>query len=219
MPTPSRPRTERGLALPVVLIFVLIITLTALFSMRTAIFGENISRNQLDLQLARQAAEAALRDAERDLLMATGDLVLGARCARKSRRPLIGGALADFDATCTGGQCTGVDGTTSNFATRTNPAPWWPADSDADKSGKWNDNLATKPEAGKDSTSLCDTFKGGVPLGTFTAAPLVAGVSRQPEYLIEVFGSNDLFRITARGFGADSRTEVLLQTQFSLPQD
>ena len=213
----SRP--ARGLALPVVLVFVLVLTLTALFGMRTAIFGEGISRNQLDLQLARQAAEAALRDAERDLLLASGDQVTGARCARNARRPLTGGALADFDASCTAGQCLGVDGRDSDYAARTNPQPWWPSHSVASKSGQWNDDLGTKPEAGKDSSALCGTFTGGVPLGTYTAAPLVAGVARQPEYLIEIFGSNDLFRITARGFGADARTEVMLQSNFSLPSE
>lgn len=56
-----------GIALPVVLMFLLIITISAVYSIRRSTLAEGITRNQLDYEVARQSAEAALRDAERDL--------------------------------------------------------------------------------------------------------------------------------------------------------
>ena len=56
--------------------------------------------------------------------------------------------------------------------------PWWAED----KGGKWNNDLSSKPAAVNQN---CNTFKGGVPLGTYTGVPQIAGVAQQPEYLIE----------------------------------
>jgi type IV pilus assembly protein PilX len=88
--------------------------------------------------------------------------------------------------------------------------PWWPASA----SGQWNNSFETKPRG---ATPNC-TFNGGVPLGTFTGATAIAGVARQPEYLIEMVkrasGRLVFFRITARGFGVSERTQVMLQTYF-----
>ena len=55
-----------------------------------------------------------------------------------------------------------------------------------------------------------------MPLGTFTGTPGVTGVSRQPEYLIEYMqrGDDIYFRNTARGWGLDPNTEVVLQSYF-----
>jgi Tfp pilus assembly protein PilX len=41
-------------------------------------------------------------------------------------------------------------------------------------------------------------------------------VARQPEYLIEYLaaGNDKVMRITARGFGADINTEVVMQSYF-----
>src|SRR5262245_56187524 len=61
MPAPHQP--QKGVALPVVLMFLLVITSLAIFSARYATMGEGMARNQLDAERARQAAESALRDA------------------------------------------------------------------------------------------------------------------------------------------------------------
>lgn len=200
---------QRGIAMVVVLMFLLVITGLALFSARYATLGEGMARNQLDSERARQAAESALRDAERDLQLPGGPaLPTNAKCSRDDVRPVFTRYSA-FTPTCTGGQCSTDEAvyTASKFGTTTNAEVWW-------NGGKWENDLTTKPTA----VGVNCTFSGAVPLGTFTGAAPIAGVARQPEYLMEIIsrGSGRLvfFRVTARGFGASDRTQVVLQTYF-----
>lgn len=60
-------RTESGAALVVALIFLLVMTLTAVVAMRTTTLEERMAGNARDRDKAFQAAEAALRDAENRL--------------------------------------------------------------------------------------------------------------------------------------------------------
>lgn len=211
-PATARRRPEQGVALAVVLMFLLVITGLALFSARYATMGESMARNQLDAERARQAAESALRDAERDLML-TGAAVTGALCDRSAVRPVFLN-FSSFTAACPGGQCelpevayTSVDWSSS---THTNAMPWWPTAN----GGVWNNDFAAKPRG---ASASCN-FNGGVPIGTYTGAAAIAGVARQPEYLIEVFNRGNsrliFFRITARGFGALEATQVVLQSYF-----
>jgi len=197
-----------GIALPVVLMFLLIITISAVYSIRRSTLSEGITRNQLDYEVARQSAEAALRDAERDLFASYTVKPTAALCDRSADRPLKDKLVAGlWETTCPKGQCRVSPDylVSSNYATKANPQPWWPASKD----GLWgnNENLAN-----------C-SFSGGVPIGTFTGTPNVSGVARQPEYLIEWIdrGSDPVMRITARGFGADLNTEVVLQSYVRPP--
>lgn len=213
----AHPSTQRGVALVVVLLFLLAITGLAVFSARYASLGEGMARNQLDAERARQAAESALRDAERDLMLTSDTLPVGAPCDRRPIRPAVDYPSA-FSADCPGGQCSAADNTYGSTdwstTTGTGSVPWWPEA----KGGKWNNNTGTKPSRG--SSANC-SFNGGVPLGTFTGVAAIPGVARQPEYLIEIVsrGSNRLFffRITARGFGASENTQVVLQSYFQPP--
>ena len=197
-----------GIALPVVLMFLLVITISAVYSIRRSTLAEGITRNQLDYEVARQSAEAALRDAERDLFASYTVKPTAALCDRSADRPLKDKLVAGlWETTCPKGQCRVSPDylVSSNYATKANPQPWWPASKD----GLWgyNENLAN-----------C-SFSGGVPIGTFTGTPNVSGVARQPEYLIEWIdrGSDPVMRITARGFGADLNTEVVLQSYVRPP--
>jgi type IV pilus assembly protein PilX len=60
----TRARHQRGVALIVVLILLLVMTLLGLSSMRGTVLEERMSGNMFDRGLAFQAAEAALREAE-----------------------------------------------------------------------------------------------------------------------------------------------------------
>ena len=208
-------RMQRGVALVVVLLFLLAITGLAVFSARYASLGEGMARNQLDAERARQAAESALRDAERDLMLTEATQPNGAPCDRRPVRPVALYLSSSFTEDCPGGQCSATDNTYGstdwNTTTGTGSVPWWPAG----KGGKWNNNFDSKPSRG--SSANCG-FNGAVPLGTFTGAAPIPGVAHQPEYLIELVsrGSNRLifFRITARGFGASENTQVILQSYF-----
>jgi type IV pilus assembly protein PilX len=209
-----RPARQQGVAMVVVLMLMLALMGIVAFSARNATFGEASSRNQLDGEIARQAAESAMRDAERDLLLSDGSVLQGtAKCKREAARPLES-AIAGFSATCVGGQCDKALNdykTTSWVASSTNAEPWWPTA----KGGLWGDP-STKPQAVNAAT--CATFTGGVPIGLYTGAPPVPGVAIQPEYLIEQFSRSGgriiYYRITARGFGVSDRTQVVLQSYF-----
>ncbi|MBT9609571.1 MAG: PilX N-terminal domain-containing pilus assembly protein [Aquabacterium commune] len=209
---------DRGMALVVVLLFTIALTGIALVSARLALGGEGLARNQLDHQVARQAAEAALRDAERDLLLSANGSAT-ATCPRDADRP-VQNQVPRFTANCLRGQCSlnesevrAVNYSDATSTTTTGEA-WWPTR----KGGRWNDTASTKPSAGNGGS--CATFTGAVPLGTFTGTRAIPAVAQQPEYLLEPLrrGSQLLFRITARGFGYRAGTEVVLQSYFVVPE-
>lgn len=60
----SSPKTQRGVALAVVLMLLLVMTLLALVSLRGTLMEERMSANLMDRSLSFQAAEAALREGE-----------------------------------------------------------------------------------------------------------------------------------------------------------
>lgn len=208
-PTQGRPtRPAQGMALLVVLMFLLVTTGITLYSARSAITGESASRNQMSNELAKQAAEAALRDAERDLFLTAN---VATACQRNDFG-LDRFTSQHFTANCFLGQCQPLPPTTAReWITPPDPAkaePWWPAS----RGGLWNDNKTAL------QVSSCN-FAGGVPLGTFTKAPPLVGVALQPEYLIELMqrGDTRYFRITARGFGLTTDTQVVLQSYLEFP--
>ena len=220
--------SQRGISLVTVLLFLVAITSIAVLSARKATLQEGAGRNQLDMEVARQAAESALRDAERDLSGAAPVDKTNISCARPE--------ILTFDKDCTSGLCRKeTDGATnSNYANSNWSAavagsteksePWWPVS----KGGLWENSSITddsdtskKPGRTPPNDNFCETFTGGVPLGTYTGAEAIKGVAVQPEYLIEYFqkkleGSQeiDAYRITARGFGYTRRTQIVLQTVF-----
>jgi type IV pilus assembly protein PilX len=201
-----------------VIVLLLLITLSGLvlFSARNAGLSEGVARNELDAERARQAAESALRDAERDVMMQAQ--LPGTPCARAAR-PLYE-VTAGYTANCQTGLCDTPAQVyeQSNWATGANADPWWPSRSAW--TNQWNNVETSKPVIG---TGSCTTFVGGVPLGTFTGAPRIAGVARQPEYLLEYIqrgnGRADFMRITARGFGALEQTQVVLQSYYDVPKN
>ncbi len=216
---------QRGIALIVVLVFLLALTAISLYGARQAVFGERIARNVLDAQVAHQAAEAALRDAEADLAMPEGRNPQNAYCLRSGMRPIAAnvGMLVE-GASCLGGICrmtdpqyAALDANKAGVAKGDEApkgAPWW-AD---DKGGRWNNDFKTKPQAVNDQ---CSTFTGGVPLGTYTGKAHIDEVAQQPEYLIEYLGLRNqrpLFRITARGFGYDRGTQAVVQGYYVPPE-
>lgn len=237
---PSRYR-ERGVALVVVLLFLVAITGISVWTARQSMLAEGMARNQMDQEAARQAAESALRDAERDIDNAPlGILMTNASCQRNTTTVDTDGINpSSFTSDCARGLCLKDDAsyvlTDWVAATAANSAvaePWWPGS----KGGLWNDNEDDKPGRNPVNSDHCDTFTGGVPIGTYTGVPPIRGVAKQPEYLIEVFQRkhvrinlaetqvtstgekanqwSTMYRITARGFGYSQRTQVVLQSVF-----
>lgn len=67
-PSSLRPAAQRGISLIVVLIMLSAIFMIAAFGARLTLLGEKSARNDRDRQIAFQAAEAALSDAEIDIM-------------------------------------------------------------------------------------------------------------------------------------------------------
>lgn len=225
---------QRGVALVVVMVLLIAISGISAWTVRRSMLGENMARNQIDQQAARQAAESALRDAERDIMNTSATLLMNASCSRNVTEfnPNM------FKADCSLGLCMKPDAdyNTVNWANASASnqdvaEPWWPRS----KGGRWNETTGDKPDRTAATTDVghC-SFTGGVPFGTFTGAPAIKSVARQPEYIIETFRRKNvrinlaesqvssggeyanqwstMYRITARGFGYSSKTQVVLQT-------
>lgn len=216
---------NRGVALITVMLFLIALTGLAVWTARQSLLGEGLARNQLDRTAATQAAEAALRDAERDLTILTSAIRTNASCTRSREGPP---KSYEFTSDCTLGYCFkdeasygASDWSTATSSNKTVSEPWWPLN----KGGDWNNTFSEKPDRTITPADVtrCN-FKGGVPLGTFTGIPPITGVAIQPEYLIELYDRTKIstvtkqeepvYRITARGFGYTQRTQVVLQTIF-----
>lgn len=65
--TKSAPRHQQGIALFVVIVFVMLSMLLALWASRTAIFNEMVVGNDADYQRAFEAAQSLIQDAELDI--------------------------------------------------------------------------------------------------------------------------------------------------------
>lgn len=218
--SPSHKR-QRGVSLIIVLLFLVAITGISLWAARYSMLSEGMARNEMDKESARQAAESALRDAERDIMNIVPTLLTNASCSRSRSRPPI---PTDFTSTCNQGLCVRPEvdyiklDWTKSVDDKTLAEYWWPKT----QNGSWNDDATSKPGRDPVTSANCATFTGGVPLGTYTGIPAIRGVARQPEYLVERFNKisgllkkpTEVYRITSRGYGYSTRTQVVLQTIF-----
>ncbi|TSP12457.1 pilus assembly PilX family protein [Cupriavidus campinensis] len=201
---PTRLRRSgraRGVALITAVIMLLVITLLALGGARIALDTKRSTRNQRDFEIAYQAAEAALRDAEMDIQLANNPKSRSAKFSPLSAE----GFLA-------GGCNTGTDasapylGLCDTFANKENPI--------------WNT---------VDWTAAVGNTT--VEYGTFTGRnyPTGSGLTpgRKPRYLIEVLRENKngtlasgedavryMYRITAVGFGPNDTTRAIVQSTY-----
>lgn len=80
------PSQQRGVALFIVIIFVMLSMLLALWASRTAWFNEMIVGNDADYQRAFEAAQALLQDAELDIRREKSD---GSACISDDDRPTL----------------------------------------------------------------------------------------------------------------------------------
>lgn len=210
---------ERGVVLVVVLIFLLALSTLAVFSSRNATIGERQARNELEYQVARQAAEAALRDAEADLRMTNGEVTAtNALCPRggllRTAEAIVSDEEVEFTSTCLSGQCRIPESqyqvAYTAASTSNRGQPWWPRS----KGGLWNDDLTTKPSRSGGAIN-CSTFTGAVSLGVFTGTPALPGVARQPEYLIEYINPKQDTGLQAKDFRCTNPVGVGASTSAS----
>jgi type IV pilus assembly protein PilX len=189
-------RTERGLALVCALLSMLAALVIGVAVARGAFVLLAAASNERDRDIAQAAAEAALRDAERDI----------AGRAAASTTPVSSGRAAHF----------GPDGATAfvegcgrgaddlGLCLARMPPVWALLDLAAE------DNPALVPY-GRFTGAVLAVGHGVLP-------------ARLPAYLIErivppdaTAGQGMFYRITAIGFGTRAATQVVLQSLFRLP--
>ena len=194
----SRLQSQRGAVLIVALLFLVILTMLGVTAMTGTTMEQRMAGNTRDLAVALQAAEAAMRDARRDI---NGLYLNGAT----GRSPSL--HISQF------GDGTGTDNATCSSTAKGLCRP-----------GAYSRTLASiLPPA-----LNINTVASYAQYGDYTGSLPLNGVSNQPRYLIEFFclpggpasgwsiGSAPCkwYRITARGYGANPNSQVKLQEIF-----
>jgi type IV pilus assembly protein PilX len=191
---------QHGVALIVSLLMLIALLLLGISAAQIALQGEKASRNERDRQIAFQAAEAALLDAELDIENAPD--AQGSRSQRFSKDSALG-FPGEGDDVCHNGDANITLGLCRRTLDGTQPI-WHVVDF-----------------LNNDSSTV-----NSVPYGKFTGQTFPIGEGslprRLPRYVIELMTYNKqgesadrvsyFYRITAIGFGARDTTQVVLQT-------
>lgn len=200
----STPRRHRGFSLLVVLLLLLVVSVLGVAAARLALVNETIARSDRDTEIALQAAEAVLVDAERDVLGPNTDAA--ARLCLFNDRD-----IAAFVPGCGTGDKLGLCAAAAPGET---PA-WQTADLSPSSS------VAVRYGRFTGQTYPTGEGKGAVP-------------AHPPLYIVEVLHGNGgwepgllqsasagsaphIFRVTAVGYGVDAQTQVVLQTSLYKP--
>jgi type IV pilus assembly protein PilX len=190
LPAPFRParKNERGTALIVAMLFLVILAMLGISAMSGTTLEEKMSSNARDRNLAMQAAEAALRDGERDLSNATSRVT----------------AATQFTSACTNGlcltTCTSTTPLTCPSATLSNL-------SNSLKSAYFGQYVSAElPIQGpaNQPTYMIELLTGNAALNPASPAPPPGTTNR-------------LFRITAQSQGQNTNTAVTLQEIYFMP--
>lgn len=191
-----RRSREGGVALIMSLVILIVVLLLGISAAQNTLQGEKASRSDRDRQIAFQAAEAALMDAERD--------IEGAGPGASSRSSLF---AVDRNEGFMPGCGAGIGNRYLGLCLpNADPAlPVWQAVDFLDDSPQ-----AKSVPYGRFTGQLLPAGEGTLP-------------ARPPRYIVELLADNQagesaeaekhyLYRITAVGFGARDTTQVALQT-------
>ena len=213
---------EGGFSLIVALMMLIVIIILGISASQMAINEERGARNDRDRQIAFQAAEAALKDAEYEILNPASP-ACGAPSERGRGRT---GTLTCFNATNSIGYAVGCSASPNSGLCTYNPT--LPAYLDAANVDFYRDATGS----GNNHTVAYGTYSGRA-YGSQATLGIDKPVSRYPpRYIIELIPKNTsssdtvtgggtciglpcMFRVTAMGFGANSNSQVVLQTVVS----
>lgn len=197
----QRARREQGAVLLISLMFLIVLTLLGLSAMKATTLEERMAGNSRDYNIALQAAESALRDAETDL-KGTGVTVGRALTITTFPVNLIGSATPSGCAA--GGLCIIVNETTQLYKTA---------------SVDWSTSGTTSVQYGQYTGASSITGVSAQPRYVLELMQFADGKNK--DRVSGASGSADYYyiRITARGWGANAQTQVTLQEVFiiSLP--
>ena len=201
------PSQQKGAVLIVALLFLVILTILGITAMSGTTMEERMSGNSRDINVALQAAEAALRDARRDI----------------NRLPISGAGRASHmfgDAAGTLGSCN--IGEWRGLCRPLQPA-YAANSSDAIMPPPLNIDLQPA-----NAVATYGDFTGAPQLRATVRGTRNAPLAAQPRYLVELFclptravdsmGTQGVYckfyRITAQGFGVNPNSRVTLQEMF-----
>jgi type IV pilus assembly protein PilX len=181
---PAFPSRQAGAALITGLIFLVVLTMIGITAARMSTLEERMSGNMRDRAVAMQAAELALRDAERDVTNAV----------TASARNISG--LTDFSADC--GTATGT--TADDGLCYSGP-------------GVATTIISGNGFSGAISTTAYGDYTGATGITGLSAQPRYAieGIKKTPP---GGGGEVFYYRITARAQGVNPNTVVWLQEVF-----
>lgn len=186
-----RKQEQRGASLIMVMLILVVVSLLGVGGAQIALMSERGARNDRDQQVAWQAAEAALSDAE---------LELGGPAGSSLRKALFDGVnVSAFPPSCgTSGNSNGL----CYLVTSGKPA-WLTADFTAIGSSA--------------PTTQFGAFTGR----TFAAGGVGIQPAKAPRYIIEVvpdpaIKDSYLYRVTAMGFGPRADIQVMLQMLYRI---
>jgi type IV pilus assembly protein PilX len=195
---PPSLRRQQGATLVVGLIFLAVLTLIGVTAARVAGLEERMAGNLRDRAVALQAAEMALRDAERDIMLTGAPGTARPRAlSQMTFATDCGAAGAANERGLCDRRLSPTDYTASEIV--------WPA------FAVQGVNTA--------ALTLDMTAAPSVVYGTFTGATAIVGLTVQPRYVMERFeknvgGTKYYYRITARAQGINANTVVWLQEIF-----
>lgn len=180
---------QSGVVLVVSLIMLLLLTLIGLSGMQSTILEEKMAGNMRDRNLAFQAAESALQDAEQHILV-------GGISGFTGFTPDCGASTPN---TSDNGLCDQVGGY--------NPPVW-------ENANVWDATRSVEYGAITTSRKIGDTNGDGViditPALSAQPRYIIEAVKPTAAHLCD--GTKPCYRITARGQGANNNTVVVLQT-------
>ncbi|NTV09651.1 MAG: hypothetical protein HGA47_02650 [Zoogloea sp.] len=198
-------RRQRGMALVVTLMILMVITLLAITAARMGTQEERMSRATRERQIAFQASEAALVDARQELFSAAG-----------STRSMVFSGASSFTADCG----TAQPGSGSVFRGLCLPAT-------TGTTPAWQTYMNTQ---GVTRGTFARNADGTTAPAFDSTLGHQGAVSAQPRYLIEVICSATVgeslrfgagcqrprYRTTSQGFGASAGTSALVQESVRL---
>ncbi len=183
------PRSNSGFTLIAILVMIVVLAFVALAAVSTSIVQERMAGNARDRNVALQAAEAGLRDAERDI-----ESNLSVASA--------------FKGDCTGGLCLAP----SLAASNPQSAPVWTGVDWANKSRAYGS--ATLAVALKGPTNQALATQPRYLVEVLPTLPPAAGTSSCMGCNSVTIEKARAYRITVRASGVRDSTVVMLQSVY-----
>jgi type IV pilus assembly protein PilX len=213
-------RGERGFSLIVSLMMLIVIIILGVSGAQMSVNEERGSRNDRDRQIAFQAAEAALKDAEYEIYGATG--VLCTLPSQVGNGNLRFGTQTCFNSFATVGFLPGCSGLpNAGLCTFNQALPAYldstNVDFYADAKGTGNGHTVKYGDyTGRSYASQATSGFGALPLSAYPPRYIIEWVPKNTSVDSVTGGDgstgNRMFRVTAMGFGANPNSQVVLQS-------